>query len=354
MALNLPKLNESKLNVYLLLNINMEPTQNSKSSNKNFEPCDGLSPLSESLNKDPIPKKCADDGKPSQKRVKGIFESWQDKDDIRRKTGIGHSKLCDPMQTGQIINTPGQDEKTIYRYSKATRGCDEAMRDLFSNVIVIDEMGKSHKVPIMIAPQEKAVAAMLQENVRKDNSLVVDRLQVPLMAIHNTDFSINQERYIYHAAIDHMQYLRKDRKPAFTIQEKYHPRDTVFGITRGIPVDISYSLTVWTLYIEDMNQILEQVMTKFSPIAYIQIRGVHWEVCVKLNSIANNMEKEPGDQSLRVLKFEFNMTAESYIPQPIKKNKSVLKMKTEYTDSTNENDLAQSIERLEEAIKELE
>ena len=50
-----------------------------------------------------------------------------------------------------------------------------------------------------------------------------------------------------------------------------------------------------------MNQILEQILLKFSPIAYIRVRGVPWETGVKLDSIANNLDVEPGDQNIRVV-----------------------------------------------------
>ena len=218
---------------------------------------------------------------------------------------LGKENLCDPMQTGQITNDPKRFD-TIYRYSKALRGTDTAIMDLFKNLVVIDEDGKAHNVPIIWGTQEKAVAAIVQDNVRKDNSLVVDRIRLPMMAISSTDYQFNQARYVYHRAID---YLRdSNNKPGFTYSEKYE-KDTIFGVAKGMPVDISYTLYAWTLYVEDMNQILEQIILKFSPVAYIKVRGVLWEVCVKFDSIANNLETEPGDAALRVIKFQFGITA---------------------------------------------
>src|SRR5690606_12085900 len=114
----------------------------------------------------------------------------------------------------------------------------------------------------------------------KDNSLVVDRIKLPMLAIYSSDFQFNQERYVYHKAVDYMTELRPDRKPGFTVQER-RERDTIFGVARGIPIDVGYTLYAWTLYIEDMNQIIEQIVLKFSPMAYINVRGVPWEVSVK-------------------------------------------------------------------------
>ena len=49
-----------------------------------------------------------------------------------KKVGIGEQRLCDPMQTGQIVNDVEKPNRNVvYRYSKALRGCDEAVMDLF-------------------------------------------------------------------------------------------------------------------------------------------------------------------------------------------------------------------------------
>jgi hypothetical protein len=270
-----------------------------------------------------------------------------------KKTGLGREQLCDPMQTGQIVNDVDRPNRNVlYRYSKGIRACDEAVQDLFRNMVVIDEDGKAHPVPITWASQEKAVAAILQDNVRKDNSLVVDRIRLPMMAIYSNSFQYNQQRYIYHKAVDYMRYLRPDGKPGFTTDEK-RDRDTVFGMARGIPVDIGYTLYAWTLYVEDMNQLLEQLFLKFSPIAYIRVRGVPWETAVKLDSVASNLDVEPGDQNVRVVKFEFNLTAETYIPQPLVRHKAVLKTRTSVSDNLNTEQITGVIERLEQAVEEL-
>lgn len=264
------------------------------------------------------------------------------------KVNLGKSNLGDPMQKGKIIND-GTNYNTIYRYSKALRGTDEAVMDLFRDIVVLDEDAKAHRIPIIWGSQEKAVAAIVQDNVRKDNSLVVDRIRLPILAIHSQDYQFNQNRYIYHQAIDY--FRGKDGKPGLTTKEKY-PRDTIFGRPNGIPIDITYSLYAWTMYIEDMNQILEQIILKFSPVAYIHVRGIVWEIQVKLDSIANNLEIEPGDQAVRVVKFQFNLTAESYIPQPIVRKKSILSTKVQLTEGLKEEDIKDIINTIEESVKE--
>jgi len=259
------------------------------------------------LNVDPIPPFCRDqlsekssgtiDHEPhltSQRDVESRDMSWLE-DASLNKSGHGDSALCDPQQTGHIINEQGMhapNRNTVYRYQKSIRGTDEAMKNMFNDLVVIDEMGKAHNVPIIWATQEKAVAYILQENVRKDESLVVDRIRLPMLAIHASDYNFNQDRYVYHKAVDYLRNQDMNWKPGFWTSERYE-RDTVFGVSKGIPVDIGYTLYAWTLYEEDMNQILTQIVTKFSPMAYIRVRGISWEIGVKLDSIANNVDVEP-------------------------------------------------------------
>ncbi len=291
---------------------NMKDVNNEKSLNDCQAP-----ELTNPTNIDPVPKECADDTWPNQKRVaRNPPDDWKQRKS--RKMTLGQSGNCDPLMTGQIVNdldTP--DRGVIYRYTRALRGANEAMVDLFRNVQVLDLDGKAHIVPIMWASQERAVAALLQDNVRKDNSLVVDRIKLPTMAIWANGYSPDQSRFTYQKAMSLLSWLDPiGWGEGFTQREKFE-RDTVFGVTRGVPVNISYTLYLWTLYQTDMDQILEQIMLKFSPVAYLRIRGVWWEVIVTLDSEGNNLDVEPGDNKLRVIKYQFNMTAKSYIPQPI-------------------------------------
>lgn len=304
--------------------------------------------------KDVTPDQCMGELPPNLKNVGAEMHPKPN-----QKTGYGHSVNCDPMQTGHIVEDmsknpiTSKDGTVIYRYSKAIRGADEAMKEMFSDLVCINELGEAIPVPIIYGTQERAVAHVLQSNVRQDSTLVVQRIKLPILSIYNRGINFNQDRYIYHQAIDYFRTLRTDGKPGFTTMENRNERDTVFGVARGIPVDINYQLTAWTLYVEDMNQIVEQVFAKFSPIAYIRVQGVHnWEVIAKLDSTGNNLESEPGDQALRVVKFEFGITVESFIPQPIVKKKAVLDQKIDIVNGLSEEEITEVLSRLENIAEE--
>jgi hypothetical protein len=320
---------------------------------KGLNECEETSPLQTDLNNDDLLGQCPNGSEDSSLKDLPRDLGWLE-DAASKKVGIGWSGNCDPMQTGQIVeDLQKPNREVIYRHSKGIRGSNEGMLKLFNDIVVIDENGKAWPVPIIWGTQEKAVQFILADNVRKDDSLVVDRIRLPMLAIHNTDIQFDQTRYIYHKALDYMNRYRPDRKPGFTVNEKFE-RDTVFGVARGIPVNITYNVLAWTLYLEDMDQIVEQVMLKFSPVAYIRVRGVHWETMVTLDSVANNIEFEPGDKQQRVIKFQFNMTTQTYIPQPIVRKKAVLKMRTSIYNEVDEENITEVLGKLEHAIEEFE
>lgn len=307
--------------------------------------------INQGQNFDKSPGYCGADEQPNLRGVNDDSMNWL-RDEAMKKTGFGAKVDCDPMQRGHIINDPITPERNVlYRYSKSIRGTDEAMLDMFRDVVVIDEDGKAWPIPVMLGTPEKAVAAIVQDNVRKDETLVVDRLKLPLMAITQTSIDYDLERYTYHKAINYMRGA--DGKPGLTLKEKYE-RDTILGMARGIPVNIGYTLTAWTMYREDMNQILEQILTKFSHAAYIRVTGVPFEVIVKLDSIANNNDYEPGDQAIRIVKYEFNLTVQTYIPQPIERKKAILKTKIDFVDGLSEDEITAVLARIEESVKDLE
>ena len=332
----------------------MEPTKNSAHRSKSLSGCTPPSKSVESLNQDKVPEYCEPTGDPlcggkfndSLKRVATKPDlSWlQDMPQVQ-KTGFGQNRTCDPMQKGHIVNQAG-NRTHIYRYSRAIRGSHEAMQDMFRDIVVLDDFGKAHVVPITWGRQEKAVALILDGVDRDDGTLTLDRLRLPLLAIHGDEVEFDAERFVYWKAKDHFRNQRPDNKPGFTQSEKFK-RDTVFGVSAGLPVNIPYTLYAWTLYEEDMLQIIEQVLPKISPLGYISVRGVQWETVVQLDGSGSNMDTEPGDQADRVLKYQWNMTVKTWLPLPIERSKAVLGIRTDVSPIITKEQVAEIIESVE-------
>lgn len=329
----------------------MTSTSDPNHQQNNYNQCNPKGPQG-SVNLDQSPPYCEQNDPNNLRSPNDQTLNWL-KDQTMKKTGFGSRVDCDPAQRGYIVNDlENVDRSVIYRYSKSIRGTDEAILDMFRNVIVIDEDGKAWPIPVILGPPEKAVAAIVQDNVRKNETLVVDRIKLPMLAITQTSIDYDLERYTYHKALNYFS-RPDDGKPGFAIKEKY-ARDTVFGFARGIPVNIGYTITAWSMYREDMNQILEQILTKFSQAAYIRVTGIPWEIIVTIDSVANNIDQEPGDSAIRVIKYEFSITAKSYISQPITRKKAVLDARINFVDGLSEETITEVLASIEESVKELE
>src|SRR4051812_34796995 len=110
---------------------------------KYLSECAEPNPIDPRLDIDPVNPDCPEcDRDPSQKDVPLLQSNRHD------KMGIGREANCDPMQFGHIVDDFSKDPKTLHapwmasyipRYSKAKRGCDEVVKDLFEDVVVIDE-----------------------------------------------------------------------------------------------------------------------------------------------------------------------------------------------------------------------
>jgi hypothetical protein len=330
-------------------------------------PCPQPGPIKD-LNADIAPPYCREQQadcsdqivKESQKDVAGRDYSWLESPTLK-KTGVGQNAQCDPMKTGYITNNQGgpdakPNRNYIYRYGKGLRGCHEGVADLFRDLVIINEAGAEIPIPIIWATQEKAVAAILDMSnwVDADQSTVLKQVNLPILSIQDTSIQPDPKRYLYHKAVDYMRDFRRAGAPGFTMKESIHERDTVFGVTKGIPVTVKYTLYAWTMHKEDMLQIIEQIMPKVFPEGYIRVRGVAWEIVVKLESTTSNIDVEGGDKSVPVFKYQFNLSAETYLPQPIVRRQAVLKMKTEIVDSLDDEEITEVIARLEEQVKDLQ
>lgn len=322
--------------------------------------CNEPGPI-KSYNFDEIPGYCKDDnqecsifpGEKSLNDVPGQKNSWFEEKTLKQD-GIGVRADCDPMLKGHIINEQNgiKNNNVVYRYNKSLRGTDEAVRSLFNDIVVLDTNSQAHPVPLIWGTQEKAVIAVLGENYRKDSSLVVDRIKLPIMSINSTSYDMDMSRYVYHKAENYLRDYKTGR-PGFTVKE-FTNDDTVYGLSKPLPINIGYTLYVWTMYEEDINQILEQIYPKIMPMGYIRVKGIGYEIPVKLDSIGNNIEYDTGDRSTRVIKYQINMTAESYLAQPIHRKKAVLKTRTEIVNSIDEDSISDIITKLEEAVEELQ
>lgn len=106
---------------------------------------------------------------------------------------------------------------------------EESVMDAFKTIKITDKDGKEHPVPVIYGTPEKAEAYMLQENVGYKDGLVIDKIRLPLISLISTE--IGRSHIIFEGQIH-------------------------------------------TLYREDMNQIVEQILHLDEDFDNISVRSV--------------------------------------------------------------------------------
>ena len=111
----------------------------------------------------------------------------------------------------------------------------------------------------------------------------------------------------------------------------------------GRPFNFSFQLSIWTKYLDDMFQIIEQVLSFFHPDYHVTIKeipelGVESSVPIVFQSCSPNFEVEFGEQGQRVLKFDIDFILKGWIYPPIKNAELVKNIKIYFDDyETGEN-----------------
>ena len=175
-------------------------------------------------------------------------------------------------------------------YRESLRG----MISSFNDVGYIDGEEKFQSIKVIHANAERAIAKLNQEN----------NIILPVISISQTTSSNDDTRRKNESILVHEKYWDEEKNKAFRILS-LAPR----------PVNISYQINIWTKYMSDMDQILEQIRLKFNP---------EMQVPTKFSTLAKAViESEEdagsslaGDKEDRILKKTINITLRTYIPSP--------------------------------------
>lgn len=208
----------------------------------------------------------------------------------------------------------------IKRYSRYFRKVDRAMLKLFQDLEIIDENEVPMPVPLVLGTVERAIAAMIGQTstFHENQSGQFRRIVLPMAVLVPGDPEPDPSRYQYHKALFYDR-LNTERRQ----------NDVVYGFSRGLPINRTYTLVIWTRYKEHQNQLQEIILLKFSQEAEIKIPDNPFPCAVQIQSMGSNWSDSPEDHDIKVWKTETTMSVECWLPQPIRRDKTVLDIKIE-------------------------
>jgi hypothetical protein len=166
--------------------------------------------------------------------------------------------------------------------------------NIFGNIYCIDKNNNSIKVKCFHANQERAVA----------KTFVGDNITLPLITISENSSSNNDDRRRYTPILMHDKYWHKRKNRAIRLLSMA-PR----------PIDIKYTINIWSKYKEDLDQIREHILVLFNPDLEIKTRQSNITKAFFENE-SDIQQSEASDQTDRILKKSITISVETYVENP--------------------------------------
>ena len=173
-------------------------------------------------------------------------------------------------------------------YRQFTKTLTEVLNDF--KVVKSDETVRT--VGVVFASPERAIAKFKDSVTTK----------LPLISVGFNGIEVDSQR----------------RRPSFNIvQSKTWDKEKRQAIRvyamAPVAADLKYSINIWAKYIEDMNQITEQLMLKFNPSVAVNTSfGDDFEIFIE--DVSDMSDLTPGDKQDRVIRRSVKVTAKGYIP----------------------------------------
>ena len=173
----------------------------------------------------------------------------------------------------------------------------EVIRSLisvFGNLHYLDGENKLVRVKATHSAPERAVAKKFQENT----------MVLPILTIHQLSAKSDDAKRRYDNVLIQSVNWNDDIQSGERI------------ISRSdVPVTISYSVNLWTKYMEDMDQLSQNIRVRFNPSLKLVTPFTN-NLTVFLKDESNSSTLVDGDREDRLLRKSFSLEAELYIPSP--------------------------------------
>ena len=191
-----------------------------------------------------------------------------------------------------------------YYYYKALRNTTIQFLDMFNGIKIAryNRGGVFEKyvgVPLKYGPKEKWYYWM---NERKDDEML------PIMSVtmQGIEYSLERTTNKFKEIVTTCGAINSS-----IIQRYLNPA----------PYDVQYQLSIWALYMTDIDQILESILPYFQPIAYIRLPieelNSTYDLKVVFNSLAPDMDLDWADENFRILRYTLDFTVQSYLFKPV-------------------------------------
>tara|TARA_R110002051_G_scaffold304708_1_gene374201 strand:+ start:417 stop:1172 length:756 start_codon:yes stop_codon:yes gene_type:complete len=173
----------------------------------------------------------------------------------------------------------------------------EVLRSLivsFGNLHYVTGDNKLTRIKSMHAAGERAVAKKFQEN----------NVILPIITIHQLSAKGDDSKRRYDNLLIQNSVWDEDKQRA----------ERVIGLA-DVPVTITFSVNLWTKYMEDLDQISQSIRLRFNPSLDLQT-DFSDDLKAFLVDETNNTAIDAGDRETRLIRKTFSVSTELFIPSP--------------------------------------
>lgn len=188
---------------------------------------------------------------------------------------------------------------------------DEAMKLYFSD-IRIPTKDSTRFLKVKIAGTNKAVQVWTEE-------LKHGRAQLPVMSISRGAHNFNPDKF---------SPAKHPMRRLFTNIQKTR----VKFIFRPVPLLVDYTITILAEHKRDAEYALQQILTRYNPIAEFRCSDSHISGCIQLRPAGTNdiSDKEVSAEQWAKVKYEITTTAEAWLALPEQTKPTVINVRGSY------------------------
>jgi len=193
--------------------------------------------------------------------------------------------------------------KTYYYY-KALRKTIIQFLDMFNDIRIARYASDGStvrsyiRVPLKLAPKEKVWYWI---NERKDDEI----LPIMSVTLQTCDFASD----------------RQVNKSAKIVKTTTLDQKTVSRFLNPVPYNFGFQLSIWALYMVDIDQILEQILPYFTPHTVTKINipelDATLDIKVIFQSCSPDVTFEMADEERRKLLWNLDFLVQGYLFQPV-------------------------------------
>ena len=185
-------------------------------------------------------------------------------------------------------HSPSHDITNVYEDTL------RALRHVFGGLVYKDSENKVIKISNIHANPERAIAKILQQ----ENTIL------PITSISQEVTEGDDMRQRYGPLLVSEKYWDKSADRAIRVLS-FPPR----------PININYSLNVWSKYVTDIDQISEQIRLLFNPDLQLNTKD-NTRVKAFLIEESNESNFGAGDGSDRLVRRLYSISVETYVNSP--------------------------------------